>query len=43
MACLEEIALNNKWLSLNENIKQAEKLNKTVYGQYLEKLIRDFK
>ena len=43
VACLEEIALNNKWLSLDDVIKQAEKLNKTGYGQYLEKLTRDYK
>tara|TARA_B110000908_G_scaffold8787_2_gene10873 strand:+ start:21552 stop:22436 length:885 start_codon:yes stop_codon:yes gene_type:complete len=41
VACLEEIALNNKWLSVDEVLNQAEKLNKTGYGQYLIKLVND--
>lgn len=43
VACLEEIAWNNKWIS-NEILRdQAEKFKKTGYGQYLFKLIDEVK
>lgn len=41
VACLEEIAWNNNWLSDEQLRTQAEKLEKTGYGQYLIKLLDD--
>lgn len=38
VACLEEIAYNNGWLSRADLILQARKLNKTSYGEYLFKI-----
>lgn len=35
VACLEEIAWNNKWISSEQLRAQAEGLGKTGYGQYL--------
>jgi len=37
VACLEEIALENGWLSSEEALKRAEALIKTDYGQYLKR------
>jgi len=39
VACLEEIAYNNGWISAAELSAQAERLGKTGYGQYLKKLL----
>ena len=40
IACLEEIALNNGWMSL-ENIEEAaSRLSKNSYGQYLKLLVK---
>ena len=39
VACLEEIAWNNKWISNDTLRDQAEKFKKTGYGQYLFKLL----
>ncbi len=39
VACLEEIAYNNGWISAAELSAQAERLGKTGYGQYLERLL----
>lgn len=39
VACLEEIAFRNKWLSSDEIAVQADLLHKTSYGQYLKMLI----
>lgn len=39
IACLEEIALNNGWLSNEQIEKTAEALRKNSYGQYLADLI----
>ena len=39
VACLEEIAYSNGWIDANELRAQADRLNKTGYGQYLEKLL----
>ena len=39
VACLEEIASRNKWLSADQLAIQAELLQKTAYGQYLKMLI----
>ncbi len=38
VACLEEIAFNNRWISIDELRIQAERLKKTGYGLYLHSL-----
>ena len=38
VACLEEIAFNNGWITVEELEKQGNALKKTGYGQYLLKL-----
>lgn len=38
IACLEEIAYYNGWLSKSELIQQAKKYKKTSYGEYLNKI-----
>lgn len=40
IACLEEIAYNNGWLSKEQILVRAELLAKTGYGQYLSRLIK---
>jgi glucose-1-phosphate thymidylyltransferase len=40
VACLEEIAYHNGWLSKEQVLSQAELLKKTGYGQYLFNLIK---
>ncbi|MGP9801374.1 glucose-1-phosphate thymidylyltransferase RfbA [Rheinheimera sp. NSM] len=40
IACLEEIAFNNKWLSENEILKFGSTMSKNSYGQYLLSLIK---
>lgn len=35
IACLEEIALDNGWITAEEVLRQAEALSKTAYGAYL--------
>jgi glucose-1-phosphate thymidylyltransferase len=42
VACLQEIAFHNGWLSSELLLKQAEKLKNTNYGEYLFKLMDDF-
>lgn len=39
VACLEEIAYHNGWISAEQLAAQAEALKKTGYGQYLQKLL----
>lgn len=39
VACLEEIAYNNGWISTVQLQAQADALKKTGYGQYLQKLL----
>lgn len=39
VACLEEIAFNNGWLSTDELIAIRQKMNKNDYGQYLLSLV----
>lgn len=39
VACLEEIGLANGWVGKEQVAAQAEKLKKTGYGQYLQKLL----
>lgn len=41
VACLEEIAYQNQWLSREKLNELAEALNKTYYGQYLLKLAKE--
>lgn len=41
IACLEEIAWNNGWLSFDSFKKAAEKLSKSGYGQYLLNIVGD--
>lgn len=43
VACLEEIAFKNQWLSRDQVLETAKKLSKTEYGQYLYRLLGDFK
>ena len=38
IACLEEIALNEKWITINELSRQGQLMNKTAYGEYLIEL-----
>lgn len=40
VACLEEIAFNQGWLSAERLALQAEALSKTGYGQYLQRLLK---
>ncbi|MGN4051350.1 glucose-1-phosphate thymidylyltransferase RfbA [Pseudomonas sp. SM4] len=39
VACLEEIAYHNGWITAEELASQADALKKTGYGQYLQKLL----
>ncbi|MBK5301872.1 MULTISPECIES: glucose-1-phosphate thymidylyltransferase RfbA [Gammaproteobacteria] len=39
VACLEEIAFNNGWICPEQLQTQADKLIKTGYGQYLQKIL----
>jgi glucose-1-phosphate thymidylyltransferase len=41
IACLEEIAFNNGWLSVNDVRKMGDALSKNSYGQYLLSLVSD--
>ncbi len=41
IACLEEIALNNKWLSTEDLKNTGEQLSKNSYGQYLLSLVKE--
>ncbi len=43
IACLEEIAYNNGWISKEQVLKIAQPLAKNGYGQYLYDLIREEK
>jgi len=38
VACLEEIAYQNKWIDREQLLRRADALGKTGYGQYLFKL-----
>lgn len=40
IACLEEIAYNNGWISKSKLLENADKLSKTGYGQYLKRMIK---
>ncbi len=39
VACLEEIAYHNGWITASQLASQADALKKTGYGQYLQKLL----
>lgn len=41
IACLEEIAYYNKWITKEEVLKIAKPLSKSGYGQYLVNLVKD--
>lgn len=41
IACLEEIAYNNKWLSSDDVRKNVENMKKTDYGKYLLRIIAE--
>ena len=41
VACLEEIAFNQGWLTVDEVVSSASMLSKNSYGQYLLNLIKD--
>jgi glucose-1-phosphate thymidylyltransferase len=41
IACLEEIAYNNKWISKEQVLKIAKPLSKNGYGQYLIDLVKE--
>ncbi|MEZ9925534.1 glucose-1-phosphate thymidylyltransferase RfbA [Vibrio breoganii] len=43
VACLEEIAFNNGWLTKDELLALAKPMLKNEYGQYLSRLARDSK
>jgi glucose-1-phosphate thymidylyltransferase len=43
IACLEEIACRNGWITLADLKKAANKYSKNEYGQYLLSLAKDFK
>lgn len=40
IACLEEIAFNNKWLNESELLKIGANLEKTSYGEYILSLVK---
>ncbi|MNJ65433.1 Glucose-1-phosphate thymidylyltransferase 2 [compost metagenome] len=39
VACLEEIAYTNGWITKEQVATQAEKLKKTGYGRYLQNML----
>ena len=41
IACLEEIAYQNNWISADDVLERANFLGKTDYGQYLRDLISE--
>jgi len=41
IACLEEIALNNGWLSASQLVSAGERLSKNGYGRYLLDLVKE--
>ena len=43
VACLEEIAYHQGWISVELLLEQAEKLKKTSYGDYLRKVAAGYK
>lgn len=43
IACPEEIALNNRWISSSDLQQQADSLGDTAYGTYLQSLLSEHK
>ena len=43
IACLEEIAFNQDWITKDDLSKQADSMIKTKYGEYLSKVIAGYK
>ena len=41
IACLEEIAFKNGWITKDQTIAIAEKYKKTDYGKYIKKVVKD--
>ena len=41
IACLEEIAYNNKWISKEKILELAKSLSKNGYGEYLKDLVKN--
>lgn len=41
VACLEEIALNNGWLTKQQVLEAGQSMSKNAYGQYLMSLIKE--
>ena len=41
IACLEEIAYRNEWISKDELLEEAEKYKKTEYGKYLKRVANE--
>ena len=41
IACLEEIAYNNKWISKEKVLEIAKPLSKNGYGKYLQELVKN--
>jgi glucose-1-phosphate thymidylyltransferase len=41
VACLEEIAFNQNWLSADELLDIAKPMMKNSYGQYLKSLVKE--
>ena len=41
IACLEEIALHNGWITPEQLVKIAQPMQKNAYGQYLLQLVKD--
>ncbi|WP_415397863.1 glucose-1-phosphate thymidylyltransferase RfbA [Sulfurimonas sp. CS5] len=41
IACLEEIAYNNKWITKKQVLKISEPLSKNSYGKYLQELVEN--
>ncbi len=40
MACLEEIAYNNGWISRDDVLRIASVLDKNSYGNYLREIVK---
>ena len=43
IACIEEIAFTNKWITKKEVLELAKPLLKTNYGKYLKNLSQNYK
>lgn len=41
IACLEEIAFNNEWITEEKMLKHADSLSKNQYGQYLYNIVKN--